>query len=85
MMRSGSTSSMNSRQRTSKSASFLNSMTSVPTMWEQVLRVKTLRMKGLVSPVGVREHRRRDGEREVRWLSAPSSFRSKHLETHPAS
>jgi hypothetical protein len=53
MTTSGSHSWTNSRQRSSILASSWNSSTWVPTMCEQVLRVKTLRMKGCSSPCRV--------------------------------
>lgn len=61
MIKSGSTCSTNSRHALSISCSLRNSSTSEPTMWAQVLRVKTLRMKGFDSPArgGIDERQRR--------------------------
>jgi hypothetical protein len=50
MTRSGSTSSIKSRQACNISASSSNDITCEPTMCEHVFKVKILRMNGLVSP-----------------------------------
>ena len=50
MTTSGSTSSTNFCQALNSLISSSKLRTCEPTMWEQVLRVKTFRMKGLLSP-----------------------------------